>query len=474
MPLCFYIQYYPFNMVDSGSKNSLIKFLLPFFGSLAIYIAISYFLERDESVKLVLGFTILFIAYLSIYFKATTKKQILFLVYAAILIRLSLLFSLPNLSDDFYRFIWDGRVILNGIHPFAYLPAELVLQEATLRGIDQTLYENLNSPGYFTIYPPVCQLVFTLAAFLSIDSILGSVIIMRIIIILAEIASFCFIYRLSIINNRPPKVVLLYALNPLVIVELTGNLHFEALLVTFLLAGIYYLQRQKLVGSAFFFSLAICTKLLPLIFLPLLIKRLGIKKAFLYYLLVGIFCLMMFLPLLSPEWINGFSSSFMLYFQKFEFNASIYYLLREAGYLLLGMNIIFFAGILLALTVIYLIVYYSFWEDPAKISLFESFTWILLIYLLFTTTFHPWYLIPFLALSIFTRYRFPVVWSFLIFLTYLNYYEDGFSENLWIVTLEYVVTLVYLIFEISSSKRFKNLRHRFGYSLSYIVGTGEV
>ncbi len=62
--------------------------------------------------------------------------------------------------------------------------------------------------------------------------------------------------------------VLLYALNPLVIVELVGNIHYEGLTICFLLAGLYFYKKQKDLPSATFLGLAAGVKLLPLIFLP--------------------------------------------------------------------------------------------------------------------------------------------------------------------------------------------------------------
>jgi hypothetical protein len=48
------------------------------------------------------------------------------LIGAALLFRLLLLFAVPALSDDFYRFLWDGRLSLEGINPFLYTPRQLI------------------------------------------------------------------------------------------------------------------------------------------------------------------------------------------------------------------------------------------------------------------------------------------------------------------------------------------------------------
>ncbi|MEK7255452.1 MAG: hypothetical protein AAB316_11950, partial [Bacteroidota bacterium] len=69
------------------------------------------------------------------------------------------------------------------------------------------------------------------------------------------------------------------------------------------------------------------------------------------------------------------------------------------------------------------------------------------IYLACTTTLHPWYLALPVLLCIFTRWRFPIVWSGMIFLTYVNYSYSPYRENLCVVALEYAVVAGWLIFE---------------------------
>ena len=77
-------------------------------------------------------------------------------------------------------------------------------------------------------------------------------------------------------------------------------------------------------------------------------------------------------------------------------------------------------------------------------SILFSFT----IYLLLSTTVHPWYLTIPLLISIFTKYRYMVVWSGLIFLSYAAYSNTEFQENLWLVGFEYVVVIGVFSYEL--------------------------
>jgi len=70
---------------------------------------------------------------------------------------------------------------------------------------------------------------------------------------------------------------------------------------------------------------------------------------------------------------------------------------------------------------------------------------------------HPWYLSLMLFTGIFTRYRFPFVWSGLIFFTYFNYNADTFAENLWIVIAEYLIVMGMLLYEANIFHKIQNL-----------------
>ena len=90
---------------------------------IAVICYVTYILERHESVQLVACFGTLFLLYGWI---IQNEQNIKFWLIGSIIIRLSLLVALPNLSDDFYRFIWDGRLWAAGQHPFDALPADFL------------------------------------------------------------------------------------------------------------------------------------------------------------------------------------------------------------------------------------------------------------------------------------------------------------------------------------------------------------
>lgn len=381
------------------------------------------------------------------------------LLIAAVLFRLLALVNLPTLSDDIYRFIWDGRLLAHGYNPFLYLPSEILNAPiAAQAGLTEALFLKLNSPHYYTVYPPLLQGWFGVAATLAGSSEIAAVFWLRLPIFLGELGTFWLLYHLlkAAGNDENParRGVLLYALNPLVIVELVGNVHYEGLTICFLLAGLYCYKKQKDLPSATFLGLAAGVKLLPLIFLSALLEKGHWRKNLTYALGAVVTFGVPFLFFFDRAIVENISTSLDLYFRRFEFNASLYYLLREIGTFILGYNPIAIIGPFLALVALSLILFFS-WSQRLKLTLPERWLFALTAYLLCATTVHPWYVVPLVALSVLTRFGFPIIWSVLLPLTYLAYGGVPFHENLWIVAVEYGVVFGWIGWEVSGIVKYK-------------------
>ncbi|PTX21310.1 uncharacterized protein DUF2029 [Pontibacter mucosus] len=415
--------------------------------SAVAYVVLAYATPRADFTQLLLLYTVAFIAYLQLNRQRLNLRHCL---VAAILFRLIFLFATPALTDDFFRFVWDGRLLAAGINPYLYLPTFLMQPEAPqVPGITQELFAQLNSQNYYSVYPPVAQAVFWLAAQLSPNSILGSVVVMRLILLLAEAGSILLLWRLLRKMALPEKHVLLYALNPLVIIELVGNLHFEALMIFFLLLALYQLFYHRLVWSGFAFGLAIGAKLLPLMFLPFVLRKLGWRQFILYGTVVLITVVAQFAPLVNLQVLQNISQSLDLYFQKFEFNASIYYLLRWLGFRLVGYNAIALIGPLLSLVTLIAILSMASVKKLGSVRRLAGYMGAALtVYLLLSTTVHPWYLTTLLALTVMSHFRFAITWTGLAILSYATYRTPAYREDLLLVALEYSLVLLWLVVEL--------------------------
>jgi hypothetical protein len=421
---------------NTGYYTFLAIFLLAIF-------SIGNWIERHHTLPLLLAYSSAFLGYIFLQLKNENSNLLL---STGILIRVLLLLSLPSLSDDLYRFIWDGTLLKNGIHPFSQLPGYYLDQN--IPGLDQELFNKLNSQNYFTVYPPLNQFIFWLSVTVADSDWLVSANIIRLFLFAADFGSFYFLKKLLIHYKKPQKLAFWYWLNPLIILEFTGNLHFEGLVIFFLLAGIYFYEKNKNWHSATGLGLAIGTKLLPLIYLPFLFLK-GLKeKKWFVSIMAGIIGMATLLPILNETFIRAMSQSLNLYFRSFEFNASIYFMAREVGYWIYGYNNIVLIGpalsilSFLSIIAISVIAYFKKWSIP------KSFLFILTVYLLFATTVHPWYILPLIAFGLLSGYWYPIVWSFLIFLTYAGYTKDGFELPMYIVVVEYLVILIVILLEL--------------------------
>lgn len=406
----------------------------------ALLINISYFTFRHESLLLVGQFAGLFALYL---FFAYRRKDFSLkeLIAFGILLRLFLLILTPNLSEDVYRFLWDGKLWWEGIDAYTFLPSELIKENV----LNPELLAKLNSPNYYSIYPPLNQFIFLMAG--VFENVMSGIITIRIFVILAEIGTLVLLPKVLVQFQKDPKLSILYAFNPLVILELAGNLHFEAFVIFFLIWAIYEFEKGNQNRSSLATGLAIGFKLVPLILLASFFKKLSLKRYLKFIVIAVLVAAVSFIPFMFSDALEGILTSTSLYFQSFEFNASIYYLIREVGYEVKGYNIIATSGPLMGVLSFSAMVIFNL-TVSSKMKLPERMLWTYLIYFLFATTVHPWYVLPILILGILSGYWFPVAWTFLVFCTYWGYTPLVYKEDLLIILFEYILLIIFIVLEV--------------------------
>ena len=419
--------------------------------ALIAYLLIGYCIKRENFYILLGLFSLLFIIYLYFikYFNNSTQ-----LFKIGLLFRIILIFSAPNLSQDFYRFIWDGHIILNGYNPYTNKPQLLIdivnFPNATF------LYEKMGSlsQSNYSNYPPINQLFFVIAAFIGGKSYYISMLVLKLFVIFADIGIYHFGTKILLYLNKNKNLIFIYFLNPLVIIELSANLHFEGVMLFFFILGIYFFTINHWVKSAVFIALSIATKLLPLILLPLFFRYLGFKKAVWFYSSIIGICIVLFLPFLNQGFLYNFTNTIALWFVNFEFNASIYYLIREIGYQIKGYNIIQSVGKITPIVTVLIILGFAFLrKNKDLIQLLTNALLFLSIYFFISTTVHPWYIISLVLLSVFTNFKYPIVWSFLIIFSYYAYSLPVFKENFVLILFSYMVIYLFLFYELFIIKK---------------------
>lgn len=442
--------------------------------SIFLYGVFAYDLVRSDITKLFTLYCILFICFYQLI--QNNKHNLKLLTWISFGFRVVFILAIPNLSQDFYRFIWDGRMILEGFNPYLFT-VESFLSKGEFPVVQaQELYTGMGklNASHYTNYPPINQLCFIIAGLLAGKSILGSAIVMRILIIAADFGTLYFGKKLLEKLKIPTYNIFWYILNPFIIIELTGNLHFEGVMIFFLVWSLYLLYFRKWLYAAMVFALSVSVKLIPLIFLPLFYQWFvitrkdssldfsGLKKLGGFYSIVGVTILLLFTPFYSSQLVSNYTETVGLWFQNFEFNASAYYIIRAIGYFFSGYNLIVYIGTLIPVFVILFVLYLTFFKQHKNfVHIITAMLFALSFYYFTTTTVHPWYIATLLILSIFTNYKFPLVWSFVIILSYLAYANSGNQENLWIIALEYLVVYGFLIYEVYYKKYKSNFLAQF-------------
>jgi hypothetical protein len=241
-------------------------------------------------------------AWLVLRAKESRSTLIIALVFAA-LFRLAIIFSPPYLSDDIYRYVWDGRVQAVGINPYRYIPADPAL--AQLR--DENIYPKINRREYArTIYPPVAQAIYFLTTRVS-----ESVTWMKATMVGFEAVAIWAIMQLLASFGLPRQRVLIYAWHPLMIWEFAGSGHLDAIAIAFIALALLARRKDAQVTTGVALACAMLVKLFPLALLPALYKRWSWKMpvafavtivvAYVPYLSVGPRAAIGFLPDYAKE-----------------------------------------------------------------------------------------------------------------------------------------------------------------------------
>ena len=234
-------------------------------------------------------------AWLSLRSKDSRSLLVLGLIFAA-LFRLSIIFYPPYLSDDIYRYVWDGRVQAAGINPYRYIPADEQL--AGLR--DTKIYPNINRRDYaHTIYPPVAE-----GAFFLITRLSQSVTWMKIAMIVCDAVTVWALVQLLASFGLGRQRVLIYAWHPLTVWELAGSGHLDALALAFIALALLARRKHGETLIGFWLACATCVKVFPAVLFPAVYLRRSWKMPLAFVATI----LLTYLPYLSvgPVRVLGF------------------------------------------------------------------------------------------------------------------------------------------------------------------------
>ena len=418
------------------------------------YYQIAFEVQQTDFRSLIIYYSLAFISFVALYTKF--KSQYKLLLTLSIVFRLIFFVATPQLSQDIYRYIWDGHLLINGFNPYEFTPEQLMQQAKLPFALADELYPQLTelSASHHSNYPPVSQFFYALSAWISPNAIFGSILWLKALLFSADLLFYKVALPILKHFNLARHQVFLYLLNPLLIVEGIGNLHLEPVMAAFLLTAIFFWLKQRKIWTGIFLGLSIATKLLPLLLLPFFAKGKNkfqfnafLKSDFLWISSVALIVVaIVFIPFINPSMANDYVETISLWFNTFEFNVSIYYLFRWIGYQISGWNMIAIFGKALTAISLIVLIFLALRSTASRKMQSESMVLALLIYFLLATTVHPWYLIMPLSISIFSNLKLPIlVWTFTIFFSYHAYKIDGFQENTYWLIAEYTAVLISII-----------------------------
>lgn len=356
-----------------------------------------------------------------------------FLLLFAVLFRLIGVCGFPILEDDFYRYLWDGRMTIETGSAYGVAPSAL-FNDTSISESFETILGLINYPDIATVYGPVCQWVFALGYLIAP----GQVWPLQFIFVLADLGIILLLLRLA-----KPLFVLLYAWSPLLIKEFAFTAHPDVLGVFFMVAAFHAYTRQSFYCLAILLALAVGVKVFAFLLIPLLLRFHW--RAWLVFFATAV-CIALPFGIKAawlPEGLNAMASDWL-------FNAPLYTVLA------LWLPISVIKMVLLSVFVMtaagyFFYVIYNQLTLPIRADLLYG------IFFLCIPVFNPWYIVWLLPFATIYPSRWAWTASFCLLLAYAsginlpNTSLQLYQQPIWILVLQFSVIFSALCWDILST-----------------------
>ena len=200
-------------------------------------------------------------AWLSFPTGLSTRQKIILILLASLLARI-LIMGMP-VSDDVYRYLWEGKIISAGESPYQY-PANHA-QYITLR---DHYWEEMNHKDKLTAYPPLAELIFA-----GISSVAYSPWAFKFLFILADLCAVWILINILVLRGADVRTSLLYALNPLTLFTTAGEAHFDVMMVLAMTLSLFYIEKKVHAWAWIWLGIAIQIKIVTVVLVPLFLWR---------------------------------------------------------------------------------------------------------------------------------------------------------------------------------------------------------
>ena len=323
-------------------------------------------------------------------------------------------------DDDIHRYVWDGRLQRLGYNPYLVVPSD-----PAVKGLHTAETQNLNNPDLPSPYPAGAQLVFR-----GVTAIHESTFALKVAFVVCELAIILVLLDL-LRRKQGAHLVLAFAWNPLLAIEVAGSGHVDIVGALLLLVSAAALVRRWRATAAVALGLAIAVKLLPVVLLPLYWKRVRIRDAALAAAVVGL----LYVPFLNHGRIP--IGSLGTYVQSFRFNGPVFAALDRVAppELLVGLAVL--VGLATAT-----------WlrraapETSPDLFAWPMFAWPMAASLLCAPVVFPWYLLWLLPFLTSASTLLIIIWTVSIIPTYVMWHWRALgrpwgSLPAWVMMLEY-------------------------------------
>jgi alpha-1,6-mannosyltransferase len=354
------------------------------------------------------------------------------IVLLLLVVRLGFLAMQPIGSDDVYRYMWDGRVQAAGINPYRYAPNDSALTYLHTTNLPALV----NHTDLKTLYFPLSEWIFYLGYSLSGEHTWG----FQLFILISEVLTIIGLWMLMRDLSYLPSRVLLYAANPLIILQFSLDSHIDALGFPFLIFGLLLYFRKRLAYSLLLIGLSLLIKPAALVILPILfLDQTNIAKRLMTVVIPAV---VMFIPFFPYSLgVNPFEA-LSVFSRNWYFNGALFSLLLP----FIPDNLTNRLWCLGILAVILLVLYAN--RKPVN----EKIVLSTLLLLLCSPVAHPWYMgwmIVLLPLAPLASGIALAASASLPSITFVTYQLHGIWKDYPLVLiLEYVPVVALLVYDL--------------------------
>ena len=322
----------------------------------------------------------------------------------------------PGTDDDIHRYVWDGRLQRLGYNPYLVSPNDPAVKE-----LHTAETRNLNNPDLQSPYPPGAQLFFR-----AVTTLQESTFALKAAFVVCDFAIVLVLFDLLRRNQQGSHLVLAFAWNPLLAIEVAGSGHIDIVGALFLVVSAAALVRRWRAIAALAFGLAVAIKFLPIVLLPLYWRRIRIRDAVLATATVAL----LYTPFLSHGRIP--TGSLATYIQTFRFNGPVFEALDHVAspQLLAGLAVL--VGLATA----------TWLRSVSPQGPSHIFAWPMAASLFFAPVVFPWYLLWLLPFLTSGATLLIIVWTVSIVSTYVQWHLRALGHPWgalpgWIMLVEY-------------------------------------